>query len=62
MPNNCPATLNLEVFPICNFGFALLIEFPVFDKIAVFWCDMLCAATIQEPFNSVTCHVAGKID
>ena len=61
MSNNCSITLNSEVFPICDFGTVCLFKFPVLNKIT-FSCDVICAPTIQEPFNFFTCLVAGKID
>ena len=62
MSNNRSITLNFEVFPVCDFCFVYLSKFPVLDKVAFSWCDVICAPTIQEPFNCFTCLVAGKID
>ena len=62
MSDNCSKTLNFEVFPLCDFCSLQLSKFPVLNKITFSWCDMVCAPTIQEPFNCFTHLVAGKFD
>ena len=62
MSNNCSKTLNFEVFPICDFCFVQLSEFPVLDEITFPWCDVIHAPTIQEPFHFFAHLIAGKID
>ena len=51
MSNNCSITLNLEVFPICDFS---IIHF-FFE-----WCD-LCTH-YPRTIQLFTCLVAGKVD
>ena len=60
--DNCSKTLNVEVFPICDFCFVWLSKFPVLDEIAFSWSDVICSSAVQEPFNYFTHLIAGKID
>ena len=44
----------------CDFCLVQLFKFPVLNEITFFWCDVICAPTIQEPFNWITRLIAGK--
>ena len=55
-------SLNFEVFPICDFCFVQLSKCLILDEITFSWSDMICASTAQEPFNFLTCLIAGKVD